>query len=209
MPLLAGQRVVVLDFETTGWEPERAAIVEIGRVTLDGGAITDEWSSLVRPGRPMPPDAARVHGITDAMVADAPPPGALAPAVRDACAGATIALHNASFDLPFLIGLMRAAAAPPLLNPVVDTLGLARGLFGSGGNALGPLAERFGIAHDGPHRALPDARATAELLRALAERWERERGIRSLDELAGASQDALRVSVRRGLPVSAPAPLAG
>ena len=71
MPLLAGQRVVVLDFETTGWEPERAAIVEIGRVTLDGGAITDEWSSLVRPGRPMPPDAARVHGITDAMVADA------------------------------------------------------------------------------------------------------------------------------------------
>ena len=143
------------------------------------------------------------------MVADAHRSALPRPWARDARARAHDRAAHASFDLPFLVGLMRAASMPPLSNPVVDTLGLARGLFGSGGNALGPLAERFGIAHDGPHRALPDARATAELLRALAERWERERGIRSLDELAGASQDALRVSVRRGLPVSAPAPLAG
>jgi DNA polymerase III epsilon subunit-like protein len=82
----------------------------------------------------------------------------------------------------------------------VDTLGLARGLFGAGENALGELAARLGLPDERRHRALGDARTTARVLLALAPRWEAERGIRSLAELAAASQDALRPAPRRPAP---------
>ena len=114
-----------------------------------------------------------------------------------ACGDLPLVNHNAPFDLPFLQELMRSAGQRPLLNPVVDTLGLARGLFGSGGNSLSPLAERLGIPAESAHRALGDALTTARLLLELAGRWERERGIGSLAELAAASQDVMRLTARR------------
>ena len=198
MPLLVGQRVVVVDVETTGWSAASDSIVEIACVTLDGGAITDTWSSLVQPGRPVPAEVTRVHGITDAMLAPAPLPAAVAKPFRDRLGGATIAIHNADFDLPFLEALLRRNGSDPLYNPVIDTLGLARGLYGPGGNSLEELTRRHGIAHASVHRALGDARATAELLLALTPRWESERGVRSLAELAAASQDAIRLTSNRG-----------
>jgi DNA polymerase III epsilon subunit family exonuclease len=138
----------------------------------------------------------RVHGITDEMVADAPEPRAIARPLREAVGARLLIFHNASFDLPFLMDLMRRTGQAPIWNPVVDTLGLARGLFGTGGNSLGALAERLGVPTRATHRALDDARVTAELFVRLAERWEREREIRTLAELAAASQDVLR-PVRR------------
>lgn len=206
MPLLAGHRVVVVDIETTGWSAASDAIIEIACVTLDGGAIAETWSSLLQPGRPVPADATRIHGITDAMLTPAPTPAAVAKPFRDRCGGWTIAIHKADFDLPFLSALLRRHGADPLYNPVIDTLGLARGLFGPGGNSLGELTVRHGIAHAAAHRALGDARATAELLAALAPRWEAERGVQSLAELAAASQDAIRLTSNRG---SRPAATAG
>ena len=80
---------------------------------------------------------------------------------------------------------------------MVDTLGLARGLFDMGGNALGALAERLGLPAETSHRALGDALTTARLLLVLGERWEREKGVRSVAELAAASQDVLRLTNRR------------
>jgi DNA polymerase III epsilon subunit family exonuclease len=197
MRLLAGTRIVVLDVETTGWSAATDRIIEIGRVVIVNGTITESWSRLVHSPVPIPEDATRIHGITDAMLAGAPPAAELAASLREACDGATLAIHNAWFDLSFLNAMLRREGLRPLLNPVVDTLGLARGLYGSGGNTLIELAQRHAIAHPTPHRALPDARATAELLLALVPLWETERGVRSLDELAAASQDALRVSRRR------------
>ena len=198
MSLLAGHRLVVVDVETTGWSAATDAIVEIARVTLDNGAIAERWSSLVQPGRPVPAEATHIHGISDAMLAVAPPAGVIARPFRDACGADTLAIHNAAFDVPFLNALLRRHGVEPLYNPIVDTLGLARGLDGQGGNSLGELARDHGIAHANPHRALGDALATAELLLALAPRWEAERGVRSLAELAAASQDAIRLTTRRG-----------
>jgi DNA polymerase-3 subunit epsilon len=195
--LLAG-RIEVLDTETTGMSPAQGhALVEVARVRLEDGAITETWSSLVRPGRPVPPDASAVHGITDAMVADAPAPAEAGRVLREGCGSAPLALHNAPFDLPFLAVMLNRAGLPPLWNPVVDTLGLARGLFGPGSNSLGALAARLGLPRETAHRALGDALTTARLLLALAGRWESERGVRSLAELAAVSQDAVRVTGRR------------
>jgi len=138
-----------------------------------------------------------VHGITDAMVRAAPGPAAVAAELERRCAGLALVFHNAAFDLPFLAALMRRGGRPPLLHAVVDTLGLARGLFDQGGNSLGALAARFGLPAETRHRALGDALTTARLLQVLAARWESERGVRTVAELAAASQDALRLTSRR------------
>jgi DNA polymerase-3 subunit alpha (Gram-positive type) len=103
-----------------------------------------------------------------------------------------LVFHNARFDLMFIRRLLAGSGQPPLTAPVIDTLGLARGLDSGGGHSLGRLTERYGVKRLERHRALPDATSTAMLLVALAERWEAARGVRSLMELAAASQDALR-----------------
>jgi DNA polymerase-3 subunit epsilon len=196
--LLTGTRLLAVDTETTGMSPDAGhRLVEVARVEIVNGSLGEGWSSLLRPGRPIPPDAARVHGITDAMVADAPDPGTVGRALREACGELPLVFHNAPFDLPFLFQLFRESGAPVLLNPIVDTLGLARGLPGTGSNSLGPLAARLGLPAETAHRALGDARTTARLFLALAARWERERGVRTLAELAAASQDVMRATARR------------
>lgn len=198
MGLLAGELLTVLDTETTGVSPAYGAtLAEIARVEIENGSVVSSWSSLLRPRRPIPPGATAVHGITDAMVAGAPLSADTAPGFRQALGDRTLVFHNASFDLPFLVAMIREAALPRILNPVVDTLGLARGLFGPGNNSLGELASRLGLAPEGVHRALVDARTTAAAFLALARRWEEERGIRSLAELAAASQDVIRTAARR------------
>ena len=131
------------------------------------------------------------------MVAAAPPLAEVGRSLRDACADLPLVFHNAPFDLPFLAALFREAGVPPLLNPIVDTLGLARGLPGAGGNSLGALAARLQLPPEDAHRALGDTRTTARLFLLLARRWEAEKGIRSLAELAAASQDVVRTTGRR------------
>lgn len=206
MSVLDGRRLVVLDVETTGWDPALGhTILEVACVPVENGARAEGWSSLVGPRRPIDPESSRIHGITEAMLEGAPGPERVAPRVRELCGDDPLVFHNAAFDLSFLSVLLRAHGVPPLHGPVVDTLGLARGLFGSGDNALGKLARRLGIPPARRHRALEDAGTTADILLALTPRWERERGVRSLDELAAASQDAIRLVPRR-MPEPAPRP---
>lgn len=198
MALLSGQHILVVDTETTGWNPsEGHALVEVATVVVSNAVFGEGWSSLVRPGRAIPADASAIHGITDAMVACAPLPAQVAAELRRRCGDSPLVFHNAAFDLPFLIALLRQAGQPPLLSPIIDTLGLARGLGASGGNSLGALAARFGLPRETQHRALGDARTTARLFLALSERWEKERGVRTLAELAAVSQDVMRETVAR------------
>ena len=80
---------------------------------------------------------------------------------------------------------------------MVDTLGLARGLFGTGSNSLRALAAKLELPPEIPHRALGDTRTTARAFVELARRWEQEKGVRSLLELAAISQDLMRATARR------------
>lgn len=188
----------MIDTETTGMSPAQGhVLIEVARVTVVDGVIGATWTTLVRPSRPIPPDASAVHGITDAMVMQAPEPAAAARQLRDACDGAMLVVHNAPFDLPFVNALMKSAGLAPLWNPVLDTLGLARGLNEPGSNALGALAARYLLPKEPSHRALGDALTTARLLLVLAERWRHEKGVTSIAELAATSQDIMRSSARR------------
>ncbi len=194
MSLFEGTRLVVLDTETTGFDPAQGhEIIEVACVHVHDGAIGETWSTLVHPGRAIPPGAAAVHGITDAMMCGAPRQDEVAAELTRRCAGRVLAFHHAAFDVPFLDVLLRRAGQPPLWNPVIDTLGLARGLSDTGSHSLGALAARFALPPERAHRALGDALTTARLLLLLAARWEETGRARTLAELAAGSQDVLRL----------------
>jgi DNA polymerase III epsilon subunit-like protein len=196
--LLSGKRLVVVDTETSGWSLAAGhAVIEIACVTIEDGVPRSEWSTLVRPRVPVEPGARMIHGIDDAELADAPPPQSVAPMFVAACGRSPLVFHHAAFDLPFLQSMVTQSGIRALDHPVIDTLGLARGLLGTGSNDLETLGTTLGVGEHIRHRALPDARTTARLLVALVPRWERERGTRSLAELAAASQDVVRATSKR------------
>ena len=171
---------VIVDVETTGWSPEEAGITEIGAVRMSGGQIRAEFSTLVNPGRAIPPDIVALTGITDEMVTAAPPPAAALASFLDFAHGAVLTAHNAPFDVSFLAAAGASAGLPGPAGPVLDThvldtVALARRLLGTGGLAaddvpnckLSTLAGYFGAPPGPQHRALADARATAAVLAGL------------------------------------------
>ena len=191
MALLAGSTLLAVDTETTGMSVDEGhRLVEVARVAIVDGQLAENWSSLVNPGRPIPPDATpRARDLRrDGGRRAARPRRSAARCARRAptCRSSST---TRPFDLPFLIALFEEAGAPPLRNPIVDTLGLARGLFGHG-RATRSARWRSGCSCRPRSRRtarLGDARTTARLLRSqLAARWEAERGVRSLAELAAA-----------------------
>lgn len=191
---------VVLDTETTGFEvPKGHRLLEVAMVQVRANVLAEDWSTLVNPGRGIPIDATRVHGITNEMVATAPFPESVGNGLRFLLGEQPLCFHNAPFDLPFMQQFFSDAGAEQLKAPVIDTLGLARNVYGTGKNSLGDLNARLNQPSETAHRALGDARMTARVLILLAGWHERERGIRSLVELAALSQDVVRrTSFRRG-----------
>ena len=162
---------VVVDLETTGLGAG-AEITEIGAVRVRNGAVVDEFSSLVKPSRPIPPFITSLTGITPAMVAEADPIASVLERFMEwSGLGAedcpVLVAHNASFDVGFLRRAARACARPWPRVRVVDTLALAqlalpRPLVRN--HKLGTVASYFGTATVPEHRALGDAHATAEIL---------------------------------------------
>jgi DNA polymerase III epsilon subunit-like protein len=198
----------VVDLETTGWSPEVAAITEIAavrvtgagavgwgsrhRVRRDGGAgrgefvRLGEFASLVDPGVPVPPGIAELTGITDSMLAAAPRLRAVLPRLLEFSRGCVLVAHNAPFDLRFLVaGCGDCGVTWPGFT-VLDTVMLARRVMDPDEVAdckLGTLAGFFGARTAPSHRALADARATADVLSWLVRRLE-YRGIRTIQQLS-------------------------
>jgi DNA polymerase-3 subunit epsilon len=182
----------VVDLETTGWSPEQAAITEIGAVRVRAGARRGEFvrqgefASLVNPGTPVPPGIADLTGITDWMLAAAPRLGAVLPGLLDFAQGCVLVAHNAPFDLGFLVaGCGDLGLAWPGFT-VLDTVMLARRVMDPDevpDCKLSTLAGFFGARTAPNHRALADARATADVLSWLIRRLA-HRGIRTLRELS-------------------------
>ena len=162
---------VVVDLETTGLGAG-AEITEIGAVRVRNGAVVDEFSSLVRPSRPIPPFITSLTGITPAMVVDADPIVSVLERFMEwsglaASDSPVLVAHNASFDVGFLRRAARACARPWPRVRVVDTLALARLALPRPlvrNHKLGTIASYFGTATVPEHRALGDARATGEIL---------------------------------------------
>lgn len=166
--LPGGARFAVVDLETTGLDPETDRVVEVAVVGVDidvaGVARVGEgWDSLVDPGRPV--SSGFVHGIDDVMIARAPRFRDIVPDVLAALAGRVVVAHNLAFDAGFLRAEFRRSgiAAPDPLRHGICTLMMARAAV-SGRHGLTACCARFGVAHEAPHTALGDARATAQVL---------------------------------------------
>jgi DNA polymerase-3 subunit epsilon len=97
-----GAAFCAFDIETTGLDPRLDRIVEIGAVKFDRRGPMGRYSVLINPGIPMPEEAGRVNGISDAMLAGKPPLEAVLPDFLRFTAGAVIVAHNAAFDCGFI-----------------------------------------------------------------------------------------------------------
>jgi len=164
------QEYVVVDVETTGSDPARHRITEIGAVRVRGGRIVGEWSSLVNPEGRIPSFIRKLTGITDAMVAEAPRFGEIAEALREFLGDAVFVAHRAKFDHGFLKAEFERcgmAFGGPLLCTVVESRRHFPGLPSYG---LAALSNHFGVSLDSHHRALCDARATAEIFLRIQEK---------------------------------------
>jgi DNA polymerase-3 subunit epsilon len=175
----------VVDVETTGWSPEEAGITEIGAVLVRRGQVVAEFTSLVNPGTPVPPPIEELTGISDRMLAPAPPVAAVLPGLLAFAEGCVLTAHNAPFDVGFLSAACTATGLAWPGFPVLDTVRLARQLVTDEevpDHKLGTLAGFFGTPVQPSHRALADARATAAVLGQLLSRLA-DREIRTLAEL--------------------------
>ncbi len=163
----AGREFVVVDVETTGTDPKLSELVEIAAVRIQGGAVTDRWSTFVDPGRSIV--GHQMHGITDADVRGAPSPKAAAETFLAFAGHALIVGHSVGFDLAF-IEAARGDGYRFEAGRYLDTLILARDTMPAAESyRLGDLARFYGIELEAAHRALPDAEATAALLLRFAE----------------------------------------
>jgi ATP-dependent DNA helicase DinG len=148
--------IVCIDVETTGLDPQSDAITEIGAVRFNGHRVEDEWTTLVNPGRPIPPMITALTKITNEMVRNAPPIQAVIQDLAAFVGNAPVLGHSVRFDLGFL-----QKHKILLNNEVLDTYELASVLIPTASRYnLGGLASQLGILLPATHRALDDARCT-------------------------------------------------
>jgi DNA polymerase III subunit epsilon len=204
--LLEEATYVVVDLETTGLRPGSSGICEIGAVRLRGFEVEAEFQTLVDPGLPIDAGASALTGLRSEQLRGAPRP---AEAVRNflSFAGdAVLVAHNARFDLAFLDRETERLTGTRIGSAVVDTVRLARTLLAGRVPSFGlaQLAWFLDTSERPCHRALPDSRATAELLLALIG-LAQERGARTVADLTAlAATRSRRLLDKRHLAYGAP-----
>jgi DNA polymerase-3 subunit epsilon len=156
----------VVDVETTGGTPDRGhRITEIAVVEVRDGIITEDFQTLVNPGRSIPSRIAELTGITDEMVADAPFFEEVADDLFDWLEGRIFVAHNVSFDWRFISHQLADALGDVPRSPRLCTVHMARRLAPElPRRNLDAVARHFGVPVHARHRAYGDAMATARVL---------------------------------------------
>ena len=190
-------RYVILDTETTGFEPELGhKLVEIGAVEMIDRQLTGRhFHHYLNPQRDSDEGALAVHGLTTEFLRDKPLFKAIADDLLAFIDGATVLIHNAAFDTKFINAELAAIQRAPMetLCAVEDTLHMARQMFPGKRNNLDALCERLGVsnAHRVLHGALLDAEILAEVYLAMTRGQE----TLSIDIHHGSSNNASGVTL--------------
>ena len=194
-------REIVLDTETTGMDPEEGhRLVEIGCVELENHIPTGRtFQCYFNPQRDVPPDAARVHGLTTEFLQDKPlfteKVGEFLDFIGD---DGTLVIHNAEFDMKFLNYELKQAGFKTLsMKRVIDTLMVAREKFPGQPASLDALCRRFKVSLEERkyHGALLDSQLLSEVYLELM--GGRQHGLGLLSEAAIAGSQQLNAKSRR------------
>ncbi|MEO8513866.1 MAG: exonuclease domain-containing protein [Ignavibacteria bacterium] len=181
----------VFDVETTGLSAQNNRLTEIGIVKLRGGEIIDEYETLINPGEFVPPYITQLTGITNEMVHKKPLFDDLAQTILsfmqgDDTGNIILGGHNVRFDYSFLNASLLRAGYNKLDHPALCTARLARRLNRSlPSKSLDSLKRHFGIHTHRKHRAIDDARATAQILAHFVEQLVNEFEFETVDEIIG------------------------
>ncbi len=156
--------MVAFDLETTGLSPAEAEIIELAAVQIEGSQITRHFQSLVRSSKPIPLNIERLTGITQEMLEPAPALSEVLPIFLDFVGNYPLIAHQAVFD----VGFLEYSLGQKIQNEVLDTVELARLAFPRAANhKLLTLARELNLPLTEAHRALADARITAQLFLAI------------------------------------------
>lgn len=166
----SAREYIVFDIETTGLSNKNDRITEIGALKIDGdGRVIDEFSQLVNPEKKIPEFIVNLTGITDEMVKDKPKISQVIKEFYDFIGDAILIAHNATFDIGFIRENMSKEGLE-IDNPVLDTLELARASFPNLKNhKLNTLAKYLSVSLENHHRAVDDAKATADIFLKILE----------------------------------------
>jgi len=161
---------VIVDIETTGGNMTNGKITEIAIYRHDGHKIVDEFVSLVNPESIIPPFITSLTGISNEMVASAPPFYAIAKDIVAICKDAIFIAHNVGFDYNFIKHEFKSLGYD-FDMPSLCTVKLSRKLLpGHASYSLGKLCDELGISNGARHRAAGDALATVQLFELLLEK---------------------------------------
>lgn len=172
------RKYIVVDIETTGISPEYEAMTEIGAALIEDGQVVATFNELINPGKEIPPKITLLTGITDAMVADAPPVEDVMARFVAFSGDLPILGHNVNFDYAFLKTAAKKAGLS-FEKKALDTMVLSRAfLTEQPSHSLTNLIEHLGIKRESAHRGLDDAMATYELYELLHRRYAKDGNVR-------------------------------
>jgi ATP-dependent DNA helicase DinG len=160
------ESIVALDIETTGLDPQADAVIEIGAVRFNDHRVEGEFSTLINPGRPIPPFITQLTGINDQMTRPAPAIREVLPDLVTFVGDSPVLGHNVRFDLGFLRKYRILG-----LNEAIDTYEMAAIVLPTASRYnLGALGQQLNILMPATHRALDDARVTRGVFLKLLEK---------------------------------------
>ncbi|WP_297790850.1 exonuclease domain-containing protein [uncultured Marinobacter sp.] len=156
---LGAVTLAFLDIETTGGSSTSDRITEIGIRFWREGEVVGEWQTLVNPGTRIPPFIERLTGISNEMVADAPPFEDIADELEARLKGTVFVAHNARFDYGFIKAEFRRLGRL-FSAKVLCTVKLSRKLYPEfRRHNMDSLIERHGLGQVRRHRAMGDVSA--------------------------------------------------
>ena len=185
---------VVFDLETTGFSAIKDKIIEIGAVKITQGKIVDRYSTFVNPERPIPFKITQLTSIQDNMVIDAPVIESILPEFLAFVGDATLVAHNAGFDVGFIEQNCRYQDIVPDFT-YLDTVALARVLLPTIGRyKLNVVAKALNISLENHHRAVDDAKATAEIFLKFLQMLEDKNitDLKGMNQFGNMNPDAIR-----------------
>lgn len=171
MAQLSQQIFVCVDCESTGLDPKRDSIIEVGAIRFTLEEELARYSSLVDPGLPIPPESQKIHRISDEMVTGQPKIATLLEPLLAFIGDAVLIGHNIGFDIALIANAAKKHGIQCHIDALrsIDTLRLAR-LYGeSPTNSLEGLRKHFRIGQERPHRALDDAYVNMEVFKRLSQ----------------------------------------